>query len=181
MSIKFNRRTEGSIEIVIGGRAFPIAGVPPKAEIPKDLLFDLRLSDLPEEVAIRPLGVKFPSGSRQQVSCSIYGFRDGSAWALVEVVEPGERDWPPVSLTALQEAVREQKAQEEDIDTDTDIFQDSAGWKFGYVIELFEDLPTEEALRRLETTARKLAIRSEEIVGGKNFRAFGSQRQKDEV
>lgn len=178
MATPGNGRPKQGVEIVIAGRSFTAQGVPPRVNVPPALMLNLRLSDLPEDIGIRPLGLELSAQSGWQVDCLLYGLRDGSAWARVEVSEPlhaevVEYDWPSTHLTALADAVQERKQQVGDTDIDTEIFRGSGRWRFSYLIDIGEDLKLSAAFERVQNTIATLKLRSEEIAAGKDIRSVG--------
>jgi phage/plasmid-associated DNA primase len=88
--------------MIIAGQTFPIREEPPQAVIPKELLQDVRLSELPDAIAVKPLGVSMVLAGGEQVECWLYGFRDGYACARIQVTT---KAGPTTRLRALQQVV----------------------------------------------------------------------------
>jgi hypothetical protein len=57
VTIELRRRGDGQTEMLVAGQYFLIAGEPPHAVIAKELLQNVRLSELPGEIPVKPAGV----------------------------------------------------------------------------------------------------------------------------
>lgn len=152
-------------EATLAGRRFSVQRNLRHVVVSPDDCIGLRLSDLPEDVAVKPLGIDLPCGPGQQVSCLIYGFRDGSALALVEVAERECEGKPPPLLVAIQQAVCEERDKDKGVDLET-LEEIDGYWKLAYVIELRAPLSLQEALKRMVTKADEVSTRSLQIVDG---------------
>lgn len=154
MTIELKHRANGQAEMVIAERSFPIGEQPPLAVIPKELLRDVRLSELPEGIAVKPLGVSLVGGEGEQVDCWLYGFRDGYACARVLVTA---KAGPSVGLNALQEAVRERQGKQEDVEpTESDPDGHS---ELCFLLDLLEDVPIPGAVDKVEQALKELHSR----------------------
>jgi hypothetical protein len=154
MTIELKHRANGQAEMVIAERSFPIGEQPPQAVIPKELLQDVRLSELPDGIAVKPLGVSLVAGEGEQVDCWLYGFRDGYACAQIQVTaKPGSS----TRLRALQEAVRERQGKQEDVEpTESDPDGHS---ELCFLLDLLEDVPIPGALDKVEQALKELHSR----------------------
>jgi hypothetical protein len=165
-------------EIKIRGRNFPVLGSPPTAEVACDFLEEVLLSELPDDVAVCPCGFQFSALPEQSVVCLVYGFRDGSGWALLQVSQPvtalPNGGQSSEGLMGLQEAVRERSARKKDVEIDTEIFKDANRWIFAYCVDLVEDVPINDVLKRLEDISNQLNERSCRMRDVKGFRALAT-------
>ncbi len=85
MRLLIQQRTDGQAEIVAVGQSFLIRTDPPEVAIPKVLIKELRLSELPDQIGVQPVGISLPIAVGAQVDCRLYGFRDGYASARIKI------------------------------------------------------------------------------------------------
>jgi hypothetical protein len=154
MASKPERRHD-STEILIAGRVFQVGENPPQAQVPLELLSTVLLSELPDEVAIKPLGVFLPSTPGQEVECCLYGFRDGYACARIQLLESGG---PSSSLLALREAVSERQETQEDMELAEDSCQPGKS-TVSFLLDIRQDLPVPEALTQIDRVLAELSSR----------------------
>ncbi|HXW92660.1 MAG TPA: hypothetical protein VEK33_19085 [Terriglobales bacterium] len=151
MATKLERRPA---EIVLQNRVFKVTEDPPQAQIPLQLLGSVLLSELPDGIAIKPLGVSLASASEEDVECWFYAFRDGYAGARVQVLEPGG---PSTALVALGEAIAERQETEGDIEV-TESCQPGTS-KVCFLLDIAQDLPVATALIEIERVLGELNSR----------------------
>jgi len=137
--------------MAIAWQSFLTGDKPPQAAVPKELLKNLRLSELPDEIAVKPLGVSLSGAAGEQVECWLYGFHDGYACARIQVTT---KAGPNARLRALREAVLERQEKQEDVEpTDSDQPEYSG---LCFLVDLLEDVPIPEALDRVERVLDEL-------------------------
>ncbi len=154
MTFELKHRPDGQAEIVVAGQSFLIAGEPPQAVIEKELLQDVRLSELPDEIAVKPLGMTMVLAGGEQVDCWLYGFRDGYGFARIQVTT---KAGPTARLRALQEAVRERQEKQGDVEPTETGPPRFCGLSF--LLDLVEDVPIPEALAKVEQALTELHSR----------------------
>lgn len=151
MATRLERR---SAEIVLQDRVFEVTENPPQAQIPLQQLGGVLLSELPDEIAIKPLGVSLAMVSDEEVECWFYRFRDGYAGARVEVREPGG---PSAALLALGEAVAERQETLGDVEVTESCQLGSP--KICFLVDIAQDLPVATALIHVERVLGELNSR----------------------
>jgi len=135
-------------------QSFLCGDKPPQAVVPNELLKDMRLSELPDGIAVKPLGVCLSDAAGEQVECWLYGFHDGYACARIQVTT---KAGPDARLRALREAVAERQEQQADVEpTDSDQPEYSG---LCFLLDLVEDIPIQEALDRVECVLKELHSR----------------------
>jgi hypothetical protein len=154
VTIELRHRADGQAEILIAGQSFPISEEPRLAVIPKELLQDVRLSELPGEIALKPSGVSMVLAGGEQVDCWLYGFRDGYGFARIQVTT---RAGPTARLRALQEAVCERQEKQGDVEPTETGPPKYCGLSF--LLDLVEDVPIPEALAKVEQALTELHSR----------------------
>ncbi len=164
MTVELKHRADGQAEILIGGQSFLIAGEPPQAVVPKELLRDVRLSELPGEIAVKPSGVSIVLLGGELVDCWLYGFRDGYAFARIQVTTGGG---PTVRLRALQEAICEREEKQRDVERTETGPPKYCGLSF--LLDLVEDLPIPEALAKVDQALVELHNRRLSLLATKPF------------
>jgi len=138
---------------------------PPQAAVPKELLKELRLSELPDGIAVKPLGVSLSAAGGEQIECWLYGFHDGYACARVQVTTKAS---PTARLRALREAVLERQEKQEDVEpTDSDQPEYSG---LCFLVDLLEDISIPEALERVERVLAELHDRRLALLAAQQVR-----------
>ncbi|MGA2357551.1 MAG: hypothetical protein ABSF66_01020 [Terriglobales bacterium] len=165
MRLVIQQRPDGQTEIVAADQSFLIRKDPPDVAIPNRLLQDLRLSELPDQIGVKPLGMSLVVTGGEQVDCWLYGFHDGYAFARVLVTA---KAGPSVELNALQEAVRERQEKQGDVEpTESDPDGDS---ELCFLLDLLEDVPIPEALDKVEQALTELDNRRMSLLATQPFR-----------
>jgi hypothetical protein len=165
MQLVIHLRPDGQTEIVAAGQSFLVRKDPPEVAIPKELLQDLLLSELPDQIGVKPLGVSLVVAGGEQVDCWLYGFRDGYACARVQVTA---KAGPSVALSALQEAIRERQEKQGDVEpTESDPDRHS---ELCFLLDLLEDVPIPEALHKVEQALAELDSRRMSLLATQPFR-----------
>jgi hypothetical protein len=167
VTIELRHREDGQAELIIAGQAFPVREEPPQAVIPKELLRDVRLSELPNEIAVKPSGVSIVLARGEQVDCWLYGFRDGYGFARIEVTT---RAGPTARLRALLEAVCERQEKQGDVEPTETGPPQYCGLSF--LLDLAEDAPIPETLAKVaealeELHRRRLSMLAAQPLGTK--------------
>lgn len=165
MQLVIQQQPDGQTEIVTAGQSFLVRKDPPEVAIPKRLLQDLRLSELPDQIGVKPLGVSLVVAGGEQVDCWLYGFHDGYACARVLVTA---KAGPSVGLNALQEAVRERQEKQGDVEpTEPDPGGHS---ELCFLLDLLEDVPIPGALDKVEQALTELDSRRMSLLATQPFR-----------
>jgi len=165
MQLVIQQRPDGQTEIVAAGQSFLVRKDPPEVPIPKELLQDLLLSELPDQIGVKPLGVSLIVAGGEQVDCWLYAFQDGYACARIQVTT---KAGPNARLRALREAVSERQEKQEDVEpTDSDQPEYSG---LCFLLDLVEDIPIQEALDRVERVLKELDSRCLALLAAQQFR-----------
>ena len=165
MRLVIQQRPDGQTEIVAADQSFLIRKDPPDVAIPNRLLQDLRLSELPDQIGVKPLGMSLVVTGGEQVDCWLYGFHDGYAFARVLVTA---KAGPSVELNALQEAVRERQEKQGDVEpTESGPGGHS---ELCFLLDLLEDVPIPEALDKVERALTELDSRRMSLLATQPFR-----------
>jgi hypothetical protein len=152
MQLVIQRRPDGQTEIVAAGRSFLIRTDPPEVAIPKMLLQDLRLSKLPDQIGVQPLGINLATAAGTQVDCWLYGFRDGYASVRIKIVEQGG---PSPRLVALREAAHKRQDERGDVEVD-ELYEVDGKATFSFLVDLIEDMLVQQAFERIDQVVREL-------------------------
>jgi hypothetical protein len=161
MALQIRRGADGNEAVIIGGQIFPVAQSPRQVEIPSELLEGLHLSDLPDEIAIVPLGVALPALSLRS-SCQLYAFRDGMAWIRIGIAASTDAEGI-TALDCLRQAARERQERRGDIEEDALQEFDLQHCLF-YVVPFSGDIAIGDGLARAGTIARELDERCRELM-----------------
>jgi hypothetical protein len=165
VTIELKHRADGQAEMVIAGQSFLIRQEPPQAIVPKELLKNVRLSELPDAIAVKPLGVSMVLAGGEQVDCWLYGFRDGYACARIQVTT---KAGPTARLRALQDAVGERQEKQGDVEPTESGPPKYCGLSF--LLDLLEDVPIPEALDKVEQALLELHSRRMSLLAAQPFR-----------
>jgi len=158
--------------VVIAGQCFPIGENPRQVAIPREMLEGIRLSELPSETAVRPVGLPLPAMPGQASSCRLFAFRDGMAWIQVEIMVSADPD-SLAALACLREAVRERQDRLQDVEEDDlgdcesqdcELQNGEPARYFTYIVPFGEDVAVADALSRVAAIARELDQRCRELV-----------------
>jgi diguanylate cyclase (GGDEF)-like protein len=151
------------VAVRLAGREFPCESETHESFIPKKLLTGFRLSEIPEDLTIKP--VESIAGAdieiNNDIGLSIYA--GGSASAFVEVMErrkywDGNVGLAPY-MEAFRQAIREWSGAEESD------FQDDGDYIFLYYeITISDDLEIGEAIKFVEGIISAIEERAEQLV-----------------
>ena len=144
--------------MAIAWQSYVIEGKPPRAVVPRGLLKDVRLSELPDDIAVKPTGAAPAPGAGEDVECWLYTFRDGCACARIRIIP---KQGLSVGLLALWEAVRERQEQQDDVELTDPAPEDC---EVSFLLDLREDTPILEALERVAQALRELNARRAELL-----------------
>jgi hypothetical protein len=164
VTVELKHRADGQAEILIAGQSFQIAGEPPQAVVPMELLQDVRLSELPGEIAVKPSGVSIVLMGGEQADCWLYSFRDGCGFARIDLTS---RAGPTARLRALQEAVCEREEKRGDVERTEKGPTKYCGLSF--LLDLVEDVPIPEALAKVEQALAELHTRRLSLLATQPF------------
>ncbi len=150
------------VAVRLSGLEFPCESETGEAIIPKKVLTGFRLSEIPDELTIKP--VESIDGNQIKIKDDIRlsSFADGSASASVEVMERRKHWDGDVGLTPYMEAFR-QAVRERD-DTEESDFQDDGDYIFlHYEITISEDLDIRDAINRIEGIVTAIEKRADHL------------------
>lgn len=165
--MKFQQKPTGEIELQLPEQVLLIPRNCSEVAIARELLTGFRLSQIPEELAIRPT-VSGPEEERRECAYALFSFSDGIAWAQVETTDlrcaaaPATHESPP--LAALRQAIRERHAFLGDVDEDH-FYQDERGSTLQYLVTIPQDLQVEQAIAIIENVIEELERRRDQILG----------------
>ena len=162
MQLLIHQRPDGQTEIVAGGQSFLIRTDLTEVEIPKGLLQDLLLSELPEQIGVKPLGIDLTSAAHPHVDCWLDGFRDGYASARVKIAE---RSGPSPRLLALRDATCKRQQERGDVEAD-ELYEVDGDAIFSFFVDLMEDLLVQQAFERIDQVVRELEKSGEAFLPG---------------
>jgi diguanylate cyclase (GGDEF)-like protein len=156
------------VSVRIGGHEFACEEETGCVTVPKGFLRGFLLSEIPEDISIKP--VEKIEGNRIHVKneVTLYQFEDGSATAAVEEMFrrkfwDGETGLSPY-ITALRQAVAEKEATEKD-------FQDDGDYIFlHYDITISEDLGIQEAILFVDAAIEGIQKRADQLVSRRRDR-----------
>jgi len=154
---------EKVVAVRLAGERFPCSQAdPPEVWIPKNVLVGFKLSEIPEEVNIKPVeSLDWTKiGTKNDINLS--SFADGSASVFVEVMLR-RKDWDgDVRLAHYFEAYR-QAIREQD-DAEESDFQDDRDYIFlHYEITISEDLEIQEAINQVEGIITAIEKRADQL------------------
>jgi hypothetical protein len=152
MRLQIQQRRDGQTEIVAAGQSFLVRTDQPEVEIPKTLLQELLLSELPDQIGVKPLGVKLTTTAGANIDCWLYGFRDGYASARIKVAE--RRGTSP-RLRALREAACKRQDERGDVETE-ELYEVDGNSTFSFLVDLMDDVLVERALEHVDQVVREL-------------------------
>src|SRR2546430_5232738 len=141
------------VAVRLAGREFPCESETCEAIIPKNMLTGFRLSEIPEELTIKP---------EDSMEIGLSSFADGSASVFVEVMERRKHWDGDVGLTPYREAFR-QAIRERD-DAEESDFQDDGDYiLLHYDITISEDSEIQEAINRIEHIIAAIEKRADQL------------------
>ena len=124
-----------------------------EATIPKKVLTGFRLSEIPEDLTIKP---------EDSMNIGLSSFADGSALAFVEVGEVRKYWDGDIGLTLYMDAFRQVISERDDADESD--FQDDGDYIFlHYDITISEDLEIREAIKRVEAIITAIEKRADQL------------------
>lgn len=151
------------VAVRLAGQEFPYEPETGESTIPKKVLHGFRLSEIPEELVIKPVESIAGNYIESENDIGISSFAGGSASAFVEVMErrkfwDGEVGLSPY-IAALRHAIHEyDDAKESD-------FQDGGDYIFlHYEITISEDLEIQCAINHVEGIIGVIDGRAEQLV-----------------
>jgi diguanylate cyclase (GGDEF)-like protein len=150
------------VAVRLSGQKFPCEPGSGESIIPKKVLIGFHLSEIPEELTIKP--VESIEGNRIEVKDDIRlsSFANGSASASVEVMQRRKHWDGDIGLTPYMEALR-QALRERDDAKESD-FQDDGDYIFlHYDITISEDLDIKEAINRVERVITAIEKRADHL------------------
>lgn len=162
MRLQIQQRRDGQTEIVAAGQSFLIRTDQPEVEIPKILLQELLLSELPDQIGVKPLGMKLTTAAGANPDCWLYGFRDGYASARIKMAE---RDGPSPRLRALREAACKRQDERGDVETE-ELYEVDGNSTFSFLVDLMDDVLVEQALEYIDQVVRELEKDGKAVLDG---------------
>lgn len=162
MRLQIQQRGDGQTEVVAAGQSFLVRTDQPEVEIPKTLLQGLLLSELPDQIGVKPLGMTLTGTAGTKIDCWLYGFRDGYASARIKVAEQGG---PSPKLGALREAACKRQDERGDVEAD-ELYEVDGNSTFSFLVDLMDDLLVEQALEHIDRVVRELEKAGKAVVAG---------------
>jgi diguanylate cyclase (GGDEF)-like protein len=150
------------VAVRLAGQEFPCESDTEEAVIPKKLLTGFKLSEIPEELTIKP--VESVDGGQIEIKNDIRlsSFASGSASAFVEVMLRRKYWDSDVGLSRYTEAYR-QAILERDDAHESD-FQDDGDYIFlHYEITIREDLEIQDAIKQVDNAIAAIENRADQI------------------
>ncbi len=161
------REGEDVVGLRLQGKDFFVDPEPEEVMIPREFLTGFRLSEIPEELAIKPVEAIEDGAILLERHIWMGAFRGGSASARVE--DGGRRKlWDgevgfPKFMDAMREAVRERHESISDVEESD--FQDDGDYIFlWYETAIAEDMWIEDAIQHVDQVAAKLEERRNQIL-----------------
>jgi len=151
------------VAVRLSGQEFPCESETGESIIPKKLLTGFRLSEIPEDLTIKP--VESIAGAEIEINNDIglSSYTGGSASAFVEVMQRRKYWDGKVGLTPYMEAFR-QAIRERSYAEESD-FQDDGDYIFLYYeITISDDLEIGEAIKLVEGIISAIEERAEQLV-----------------
>jgi diguanylate cyclase (GGDEF)-like protein len=150
------------VAVRLSGQEFPYESESGESVIPKKALTGFRLSEIPEELTIRPVESIEDNQIEVKDDIRLSFFADGSASASVEVMERRKHWDGDVGLTPYMEAFRQ--AIRERNDAEESDFQDDGDYIFLYYdITISEDLEIQEAINQVEGIITAIEKRADQL------------------
>jgi diguanylate cyclase (GGDEF)-like protein len=152
------------VSVQIGNHEFACEEETGYVTVPIELAVDFRLSDIPEDIGIKPVEKIEGHTIHVKNDITISAFRAGSARVDVEEMFrrkfwDGETGLTPYVL-ALRQAIAE-----EDSSTETD-FQDDDDYIFlHYDIAITQDLEIKDSIELIDATIERIQMRAAQLVG----------------
>lgn len=151
----------------LGGKEFLAEDETGQVMIPKSLLKGFRLSDIPEELVVKPVEAINGNVIYREFDISIGSFREGSASAEVE--DMGRRKlWDGEAgfskfMYAMRQAIRQRSQSLRDVEEKE--FEDDGDYIFlRYEVVLAEDMEIEKATAHVEGVIGQLEERRDQIL-----------------
>lgn len=161
--LKVRRIDDEPVAVEIGGHEFECEEETGYVTVPKDVAIGFRLSDIPEDISLKPVEAIEGNVIHVENNIAISAFSDGAASVDVEEMFrrkfwDGETGLTPY-VVALRQAIAEEDSSEE-----TD-FQDDGDYIFlHYDIALTSDLEIEAAIRMIDTVIERIHERTDQLV-----------------
>jgi len=151
------------VAVRLGGQQFPYESETGESIIPKKVLTGFRLSEIPEDLTIKP--VESIAGAYIEINNDIglSAFAGGRASASVEVMQRRKYWDGEVGLTLYMEAFRQ--AIRERSEAEESDFQDDGDYMFlHYEITISEDFEIGDAIKSVEEIITTIEERTEQLV-----------------
>lgn len=162
MSVEVIRLHGEPVGIRINGREFPCEDEINQAIVPKECLTGLQLSDIPDDVAIKPVEAINDHIIEMKNNAELFPFRNGEAFAIVEEMFRRKFWDEDIGLTPYVAALR--AAVDEDPRTKEVEFQDDDDYIFlHYEIQITEDVPIIAASELVDATVEALHERADQL------------------
>jgi diguanylate cyclase (GGDEF)-like protein len=146
----------------LAGQEFPCEPETLEAIIPKKALIGFKLSEVPEELIIKPVESIADGQIEIKHDISLSSFANGSASAMVEFMLRRKFWDADVGLSPYIEAFR-QAIRERD-DAEESDFQDDGDYIIlHYEVTISEDLEVQRAIERVESTIAAIEKRAEQL------------------
>src|SRR6267154_48584 len=150
------------VAVRVAGQDFPCEPEAVEAIIPKTVLRGFKLSEIPEELTIKPVESIVNGQIEIKDDISLSCIVDGSASAFIEVMLRRQHWDGDVGLTPYIEAYRQAILERDDAEESD--FQDDGDYIFlHYEITIDRDVEIQDAVRQLEHVISDIENRTEQI------------------
>jgi diguanylate cyclase (GGDEF)-like protein len=151
-----------AVAVRLAGQEFPCEPETGESTIPKRFLTGFRLSEIPEDLVIKPVESVVYGTIEIRNNVTLSAFTDGSATASVEVMERRKYWDEDVGLSPYMEAFREAVEEREDA-VEIDFHDDGDYVVLAYDITISEDLEIQEAVSRVEGIITAIEKRADQL------------------
>jgi diguanylate cyclase (GGDEF)-like protein len=150
------------VAVRVAGQEFPCEPESLEAIIPKNGLAGFKLSEIPEELTIKPVESTANGQIEIKNDIRLSSFADGSASALVEVTLRRKYWDGDVGLSPYIEAYRQAILERDDADESD--FQDDGDYiSLHFEIAIRQDLEIQDAIKQVESVIAVIETRTEQI------------------
>jgi diguanylate cyclase (GGDEF)-like protein len=162
--LKVQRIDGEPVSVQIGAHEFACEDDTGEVTVPRELATGFRLSDIPEDISIKPVEKIEGHTIHVKNDVAISQFRDGAASTEVEEMFrrkfwDGETGLTPYVLALRQSIEEEGSSLERD-------FQDDGDYIFlHFDVAITEDLEIREAVELIDTTIERIHERADRLVG----------------
>jgi diguanylate cyclase (GGDEF)-like protein len=163
MALRLIRDGEEPVAVRIDGHEFPCEEETHQTIIPKALLSGLRLSDIPDDITIKPVESINENVIEVEHDIELSAFREGTASAVVEEMFRRKFWDEDISLSPFVMALRDAIAEDE-VTVETDFDDDSDYVFLHYDVTVTEDLEIGDAAEFIDGVIERIHKRADQLV-----------------